>query len=119
MSYIEQDYSVASSMYKQSLTLFQKLGDKFSIATSLAGLGGSETETDQVRKGTRLLGACQRLLEAIGAVMQGGDRPPYERGIASARYQLEEEAFEKAWAEGQAMTMEQIIAYALEESTYD
>jgi predicted ATPase/class 3 adenylate cyclase len=119
ISYIEEDYSYARSLYKQGLALFQELGDKHSIAVSLAGLGGIETEMDQVHKGATLLGACQVLLEAIGAVMQAEDRIPYERGIASARSQLGEEAFEKAWAEGRAMTMEQAIAYALEESDHD
>jgi hypothetical protein len=40
----------------------------------------------------------------------------YEQGVASARAQLSEEEFEKAWAEGRTMSMEEAIAYALEPS---
>jgi hypothetical protein len=43
------------------------------------------------------------------------DRDDYERDIALARAQLGEEAFTAAWATGQAMSLEQAIAYALEE----
>jgi hypothetical protein len=43
------------------------------------------------------------------------DRGDYERDVALARAQLGEEAFVIAWATGQAMSLEQAIAYALEE----
>ena len=39
-----------------------------------------------------------------------------ERYIAKAREKLGEEAFNKAWAEGAAMSTEEAIKYALEES---
>jgi len=35
--------------------------------------------------------------------------------VAAARSQLDEAAFATAWAAGQALTLEQAIAYALEE----
>jgi hypothetical protein len=40
-----------------------------------------------------------------------------DRNLALAKAQLEGAAFAKAWAEGQAMGMEQAIAYALCESS--
>jgi hypothetical protein len=44
------------------------------------------------------------------------DRPLVDRAVAAARRSLDEEAFATAWAEGRTMTLEQAIAYALEES---
>ena len=41
--------------------------------------------------------------------------PVYERTVAAARSTLGAEAFTTAWAEGQAMTTEQAVAYALAE----
>ena len=39
----------------------------------------------------------------------------YGRSLASARGALGEEAFTALWAEGRAITREQVIAYALED----
>jgi hypothetical protein len=39
----------------------------------------------------------------------------YEQGVASARAQLSEVEFEKARAEGRAMSMEEAVVYAMEE----
>ena len=42
------------------------------------------------------------------------DHADYERFVAAARSDLDEEAFAAAWAKGRAMTLEQAIAYAIE-----
>jgi hypothetical protein len=38
------------------------------------------------------------------------ERASYERSVAAARIQLGEQAFAAAWAEGQTMTLEQVLA---------
>jgi len=40
-------------------------------------------------------------------------RTDYDRAVASVRAQLDEATFGAAWAEGQALTLEQAIAEAL------
>ena len=116
LSYMQGDYSAARSLYEQSLAIQRDIGNKSGIAGSLAGLGEAAIEIGQSQKGAELLGASQDLLEAIGAVLEVSERIPFERAIASALSQLGEEAFEKAWREGQAMSQEQAIQYALGES---
>jgi len=37
--------------------------------------------------------------------------------VSAVRAQIDEAAFTAAWAEGRAMTLEQVIAYTLEDST--
>ena len=44
-------------------------------------------------------------------------RVDYDRGMAALRDGLNEHAFAVAWAEGKAMTLEETIAYTLEEPT--
>ncbi|MFQ6097711.1 MAG: hypothetical protein ACE5O2_08280 [Armatimonadota bacterium] len=46
------------------------------------------------------------------------ERDEYERSIAALRDALGEDAFTKAWAGGQAMTMDEAMAYALGESRH-
>ena len=45
------------------------------------------------------------------------DRSVHRSRVAAARSQLDEEAFQAAWAEGRAMKPEQVIEYALDLST--
>ena len=77
-------------------------------------VGGGKTHKTQ--RGLVVLGAVEALLESIGAVLDIVVREPYERAVAAARAELGDEAFEKAWQEGRAMSMEQAIQYALHES---
>jgi hypothetical protein len=65
----------------------------------------------------RLFGAAAALREAISAPRPPAFRSYYERDLTAVRDRLGQEAFETAWAEGQGMTPEQAIEYALERST--
>lgn len=51
-------------------------------------------------------------------MLNASDRPEYERNLAAARSQIEDvtwqKACEEARADGQAMTMELVIEFALE-----
>jgi hypothetical protein len=51
-----------------------------------------------------------------GEVLFQAHRQEFDRAAATARGQLDETTWQAAWAEGRAMTLEQAIAYALEES---
>ena len=51
----------------------------------------------------------------MGAPLPPVTRVRYEQLVAAVRAQLDEAAFETAWAEGRAMAPEQAVAYALDE----
>jgi predicted ATPase/transcriptional regulator with XRE-family HTH domain len=128
----QRDYANARSRFEESLALREELGDKWGIALSLAGLGGAAVglgnsgsgenapeaagDLSEVRRGVRLLGVVEALLESTRAVLQTEDRLPYERAIASARALLGEDEYGQLWAEGRAMTLQQAIEYALGQS---
>jgi hypothetical protein len=48
--------------------------------------------------------------------MQPPDRADFERDRAMVCSQLDEIAFAAAWTEGEAMTSEEAVAYAMEEA---
>jgi non-specific serine/threonine protein kinase len=61
-----------------------------------------------------LWGAAERLREAIGAPLPPNEQRRRERQVAVARAALgDDAAFDRAWQEGRAMTLEQAIAGAL------
>ena len=49
--------------------------------------------------------------------MDAVDQPAYERQLTAARRQLPAARWARAWAEGQALTLEQAIAEALEDQS--
>ena len=70
----------------------------------------------EAERSARLFGMVERLLRTVGAPIYDSYNPNrslYERTRAAVRSRLGESAFEKARAEGQAMTFEQAVAYAL------
>ncbi len=61
-----------------------------------------------------MFGAGAALHEAVHEGPYPAQRIEIERNIAVARAHLDEATWQAAWAEGQAMSMEQAITYALE-----
>jgi predicted ATPase/class 3 adenylate cyclase/Tfp pilus assembly protein PilF len=111
----EGEYRTAHSYYEQSLTLMKELGDKKGVATALASLGrlAGEAKPGDAERGGKLLGAAEGILEAIGGVLDPGEQQRHEQGTEAIRSQLGDEAFKAAYAEGQAMSLEAAIEYAL------
>ena len=61
------------------------------------------------------MGAAQGLLESIGGNPEVDERLVYKEGVAAARAQLDDAAWNRAWDEGRSMMLEQAVGYALEE----
>jgi hypothetical protein len=59
------------------------------------------------------------LREAIGAPLPPVDRPAHERSVAAVRAALGTAPFAAVWAEGRAMTLQQAVAYAIDEPGAD
>lgn len=85
------------------------------ISEILIWLGGAISRSEPVR-GVRLLSAGKALYpEAMAPAFPPAWWALQDRLIAETRTRLTPESFEAAWAEGQAMSLEQAVAYALEE----
>ncbi len=110
---VQGNHSAARALYKESLALVREMGNKMNIAICLEGLADvamAEGAAEASLWAIQLWGAAQSLRQAIGAPIPPVDRATYERSVATARTQLGEKAFAKAWAEGQTMILEQILA---------
>ena len=110
------DYGRATEFFKESLIVWQEIdsGMELFLPIRLEALGELAVEQGQPERGACLLGAAESLRLAIDYSNMGpDDRANYDRGLAAARSKLGEEAFAAAWAEGQVMSMEAAIEYAL------
>jgi predicted ATPase/DNA-binding SARP family transcriptional activator len=110
------DYATVLSLYAARLRQAQELGEKHSVAVCLGGLADMACRQGRYVRAARLTGASDAHWYAVSDPEEVPKcaEAPY---VAAVRAALGEEAFVAAWAEGEAMTMEQAIASALEEDT--
>jgi predicted ATPase/DNA-binding XRE family transcriptional regulator len=78
------------------------------------GMAAAAGGMHQPERSAKLYGAAQALLKIMDIPYTPFDRAIFDLHIRMARDEFEEEKFEALVAEGRAMTMEQAIAYALE-----
>jgi predicted ATPase/class 3 adenylate cyclase len=111
------DYPAAGALYKESLAIRRELGDQWGVAWSLEGLAAVVAALGASLPAARIWGTAERLREEIGSPLPPTERPRYDRCVATARAALEDDAgFDRAWQEGRALTLEQAISLALEET---
>jgi predicted ATPase/class 3 adenylate cyclase len=108
------DYGQAEELCRKSLAEVKDYKPDFLYALEV--LAVATAMQGQAKRAITLFGAAAALREAWGNPPQPTYQADNERGIASAHAQLDEATFNAAWSTGQAMTSEQAIAYALEES---
>jgi hypothetical protein len=67
----------------------------------------------QFIQAAKLLGAAEAILVSIAAPLLPADQHEYDHNVAALGEQLGAGELAAAWAEGQTMSMERMIAYAL------
>lgn len=108
------EYDRAETLFKESLALSWEVGIKGGIiALDLEALARVAEEQRKPERTTRLYGAAEALRQAIGYPLSSSARADYDHSVAAARAQIGKEAFASAWAEGRAMSMEEVVEYAL------
>ena len=112
----QEDYTMARTFYRQGLVLQQALEDKRLIISSLEAFAALALAGHNAEQAVQLFARAESLREAIKLPISTRDQVDYDHHLASARANLGEEAFSTAWATGQAMTLEQVIALALQET---
>ena len=117
IAYRKGDYERARDLAASCMKLRLEVGEKpwempwpfnelFGIAGPLGMLGESE-------KAARLLGASTALMDMVASKYQPSDMPEVAKYIADVQELMDEASFKAAWAEGETMTMEEAVAYAL------
>jgi len=105
----------AARLFSESLAWYHEFwgSKKRDITYGLEGVAGVAAAQGQLARAARLLGAAEALRESAGVPLPPVHRVDYERDVALVRAALDEDAFAAAWAEGHALTLEQVIAEAL------
>ena len=113
------DWAGARRAYGASVQLWHQGGVHVEVALCLEGLGRVAAGWDDRQRAARVWGAAAALRTQLGAPLFPVDQAWYEAAVAHTRAILGETVFMAAWAEGQAMTLDQAIAWALDGRGYD
>jgi predicted ATPase/transcriptional regulator with XRE-family HTH domain len=110
------DLEQAATLLAEGLKLSAEVGDRSNIAYYLEGLAGISASENRWERAARLWGATDALRETIEVIAypHASDRTFYNERLAEARAKLDEEAWDRAWSEGRAMTPEEAVEYALD-----
>ncbi len=119
MAYDQGNYGQARALFEESLAFRRELGSKRLIVEILAALSGLAATTGQIEPAARLAGAVEALCRVVGSVLDSVEQKLHDTAVNAARAQFDAATFDALWAEGQAMTIEQAIDYALEASDGD
>jgi predicted ATPase len=110
------DLERAGTRLRESLLIGREIGGIWLILSVLIYLASVAVARGARERAARLWGAAEGLSEATGLSLAAAvNLRLYERYLATARAELGEAAWEEAYAEGQAMTLEEAVSYALEE----
>lgn len=107
------DYEGALRLYRASLDASKKIDSQFVIGLNLMGLACLWAQVGQLERAATFFGALEGLIEqGNSAILLPVDKPEHDRHRAAVRAALDEPTFNKAWAYGRAMSVDQIVAYA-------
>ena len=81
-------YREGGAFFREALSLNRNLGYKKGITTSITGLAGVALAEGQPKRGARLLGAAEFMLETIGGHFDSPDQADYDRFVVGARAML-------------------------------
>jgi DNA-binding CsgD family transcriptional regulator len=104
----------ARAHHAEALRQADQIQDSACMMQALAGLACVALESRHAERSARLLAVVARLHELTGmALTVYSSAGGFEQSIAALREELEDGAFEAAWSEGQSMSLDDAVAYAL------
>ncbi len=111
-AYDEGDYQEALNYSYQALQRWIKINTQSTLAAELETIAGPYARLGFPAKAARLLAFGHLQLNEMGVVELPSDIGQIEKYTAYVKEVLGAEAFAKAWAEGNAMSLAEAIAYA-------
>jgi non-specific serine/threonine protein kinase len=108
-------YERARACLRESLALLKLIQDRRCIPLSLEGLACITVGAGWADRAARLLGAARAMQARTGAPSPPSGAADYRRTVADARRMLGDEAFDRAWAAGAAMGLDEAVDLALAE----
>jgi predicted ATPase/DNA-binding SARP family transcriptional activator len=103
---------IAHAHHREALTLRYGAGNQWGVAVSLLGLAYVAGAARQFVRAARLMGAAEALRQAIGSPLEPALTAEHQAAVAALQAALGESTLARAWAEGRALTVDQVVALA-------
>jgi predicted ATPase/DNA-binding winged helix-turn-helix (wHTH) protein len=112
----ERDHVTAHAAYREALALFVSLGHKRGIARALEGFACSALAQRDPARALAITAAAAHLRQWIGVPLMPAEQSKLADKLQAAWTSLHEADSRAAYARGWAMSLDNAIEYALEES---
>jgi len=116
LSFHEQKYEDAGALLRRAVRLSNELQYGWNTANTLATFACIALATGQPARAVRLGAAAEAWTRMLAVTLVPDHRMSLDAALARARADLGETAFAAAWSEGDSMSTDQAVAYALDGS---
>jgi predicted ATPase/serine/threonine protein kinase len=104
----------AAALLGEALTLYAEMGEKRLIFYAVESFVSLEALRARAERALRLAGATAALREIIGSPLSPAELRELNESLRSVRDAIPEERAERALSAGRLMSLEEVVAYALE-----
>jgi predicted ATPase/DNA-binding CsgD family transcriptional regulator len=111
----EGNHATALDLTQRALHMARDTDNRKEMAWCLSIVAGSIAALGQPQRAAHLLGMSESFLERLGAFNLPADKQEFDRIRAEVCAQLGESAFQSALEDGRKLSLEQAVAYALDE----
>jgi hypothetical protein len=116
MRVLLEDYAGALALHREVLSIRQQLGDRTAMPRSIGAIGEALRRLGHAEEAARLIGAATKLEDELGLARAPTSVRELDASVAQLRAAAGEQAFARAWADGQTLTLEEATERALGES---
>jgi predicted ATPase/transcriptional regulator with XRE-family HTH domain len=113
VAHYEGDCEQAKRLFDEGLVLFRQIGEPRGIANCLFGLAGVAGSQGLPQRAAQLFGSAETILGSTGSELEPADQMEYLRNLAASKSQIDPAEWQSFWSRGEAMPVEEAIAYAL------
>src|SRR6266487_2990140 len=109
----QQDHEQAKGRYRESLTIYQRLGNATYTAWCLEGIAAVACAEESYERATRLAAAAAVLRSAAHTPLPPTEQEDVDKVVMTAHAELDERVFTEQWNIGSTLTQDDAISYAL------
>jgi non-specific serine/threonine protein kinase len=111
----QKDQAAAAAWFKESLTASAQIEWPWGIVSAVEGVAGIAALHSHAHAALRLAGFAARLRKTVAIPLSPAREQVLARRLEPARSMLSEPAYTSAWAEGEALALEQAVGDAFAE----